>query len=77
MKIYTFNLVGKAKRLVNVKAKNEKEAIKFMDELIHRTSVADFTCHEINELEVSIVDEELTEDDGEFCCECPICCMED
>lgn len=77
MKNFTFDLVGKATRKVVVKAKNEKDAIKLLDKLIRKTPIADFSCQEINELEVCLIDETATIEPDKICSDCPIYCSED
>lgn len=77
MRNFTFDLVGRATRKVVVKAKNEKEAINLLDKLIRKTSIADFSCQEINELEVCLVNETENFEPDEICRECQICCLED
>lgn len=65
MKTYYFTLEGIAERLVSVEANNAQEAFEFIDSMVRRTNVADFTEDEITHLKVTL-------DSGEYVNGCQI-----
>lgn len=91
MNRYDFILRGIATRKISVEAENADEALDFMSCMIRRTSVAEFTADEINEMDVfientydengEIIDDEEFDDDDDFLsdgiCFCPYCMNEE